>query len=273
MRTRTPISIVNLSQEQVVCERAFIADRPLARMRGLLGRSDLPTGEGLLLRPAPAIHTMFMRFAIDVLFLDPYFKVIKIVDSLPPWHSVGARDARTVVELAAGEASRRGVRLGDRLDVQPVRLPDSAAALASTVGTAGAAHDSSSLLLVSEDRRFRSVTAALLTRRGWKVTVVDRREEVEAMADQCSPQVAVVDATASLTATAELVAKLKARRHAAGVVVVSGSSHAGFTGLPVHQKWGSFESLCSAIDQAGTGPGEAERGLADPAAGEGAPRV
>ena len=52
------------SGEQVVCEECLVADRPLARMRGLLGRTDLPRGEGVLLRPAGSIHTFFMRFPI-----------------------------------------------------------------------------------------------------------------------------------------------------------------------------------------------------------------
>ena len=57
--------IVNLTRGGVVCERGVIADRALRRMRGLLGRRTLPEGEGMLLRPAPSIHTAFMRFPID----------------------------------------------------------------------------------------------------------------------------------------------------------------------------------------------------------------
>jgi len=54
----------------VVCERCLLAETPLARLRGLLGRSGLSSGEGLLLRPAGSIHTAFMRFTIDAVFLD-----------------------------------------------------------------------------------------------------------------------------------------------------------------------------------------------------------
>src|SRR5579859_1249332 len=100
---------------RVVCERCRLADGPIARMRGLLGRRTLPRGEGLLLRPAGSIHTLFMRFAIDAVFLDGEQRVVKVVAALRPWRAASARGARVVVELAAGEAERRGVQAGDRL--------------------------------------------------------------------------------------------------------------------------------------------------------------
>ena len=76
--------IVNLTRGSVVCERAVIADQPLRRMRGLLGRRSLPAGDGLLLRPAPSVHTAFMRFPIDVVFLDRDLQVLKVVEALRP---------------------------------------------------------------------------------------------------------------------------------------------------------------------------------------------
>ena len=100
---------------RVVCEQLLVAARPLRRMRGLLGRSSLPAGEGILLRPAGSIHTFFMRFPIDVVFLDAEDVVVGIEPELAPWRTAGRRGAAKVVELAAGECVRRGVTLGDRL--------------------------------------------------------------------------------------------------------------------------------------------------------------
>ena len=100
-----------------VCGRVVLADRPLARMRGLLGRRSLPPGEGLLLRPAGSIHTAFMRFPIDAVFLDRDQRVVRLVRSLPPWRSAAARGARSVLELAAGECDRVGLAVGERLVV------------------------------------------------------------------------------------------------------------------------------------------------------------
>lgn len=112
-----PKRIVSFTRGNTICRRVVIADRPLRRMRGLLGRRSLPAGEGILLRPEPAIHTAFMRFPIDALFLDADLEVMEIVADLRPWRTAGKRGAHSVLELAAGEAARNGVEVGDRLGV------------------------------------------------------------------------------------------------------------------------------------------------------------
>ena len=99
----------------VIAEHCVVADRPLARMKGLLGGSQLPAGEGILLRPASSVHTWFMRFPIDVVFLDRELRVLRIVPALPPWKVAARRGAHAVLELAAGECERRGVREGELL--------------------------------------------------------------------------------------------------------------------------------------------------------------
>src|SRR5687767_8926145 len=85
------------------------------RMRGLLGRRELPEDEGLVLRPAWSVHTFFMRFPIDVVFVDADQVVRKIVPELGRWRTATCRGARDVVELAAGECKRRGLEVGDRI--------------------------------------------------------------------------------------------------------------------------------------------------------------
>ena len=87
-------------------------------MRGLLGRSDLPAGEGVLLRPASSIHTHFMRFAIDAVFLDRDLRVVEVRSALPPWRMARKRGAKAVLELRAGEACRRGIKVGDVLAIE-----------------------------------------------------------------------------------------------------------------------------------------------------------
>ena len=100
---------------RVVCEGLTLADGPLTRMKGLLGRKSLPSGEGLLLRPAASVHTAFMRFPIDAVFLDDDGRVLRVAADLRPWRAAGCRGARAVLELSSGESERRGVRPGDRL--------------------------------------------------------------------------------------------------------------------------------------------------------------
>jgi uncharacterized membrane protein (UPF0127 family) len=106
---------VRLENGRIVCERCVLADTALARMRGLLGRRELPRGEGILLRPAASVHTAFMRFPIDVVFLDGNFEVLELVPRLRSWRAASKRRAKAVLELPAGECERRGLRVGDRL--------------------------------------------------------------------------------------------------------------------------------------------------------------
>jgi hypothetical protein len=110
----------------IVCERCLLAETALTRMRGLLGRRSLPSGEGILLKPASSVHMAFMRFAIDAVFLDKELKVVKIAPDLKPWRAAGARGSKSCLEIAAGEAARRGLTVGDRLSV------DSSPATAAT---------------------------------------------------------------------------------------------------------------------------------------------
>jgi uncharacterized membrane protein (UPF0127 family) len=103
----------------VVCARCRLADRPWTRLRGLLGRRRLAADEGLLLRPVGAIHTLFMLFAIDVVFLDRNYNVLKVVENVRPWRFAGARRAKAVLELPAGAAARMGLRAGETLVIVP----------------------------------------------------------------------------------------------------------------------------------------------------------
>ena len=112
-----PDMTIEDSRGRVVCERCAVADRPLPRLRGLLGRRELPAGHGLLLRPAPSIHTWFMRFPIDAVFLSADLEVLAVRPEMPAWRMAAGRGARAVLELAAGEAARRGVSAGSRLSV------------------------------------------------------------------------------------------------------------------------------------------------------------
>ena len=103
------------SDGTVVCERCVVADNFLTRLRGLLGRRELPRDEGLLINPTSSIHTWFMRFPIDVVFLDRDLGVVGVAADVRPWRLRWRRGARQVLELAAGEAAARGIEAGDRL--------------------------------------------------------------------------------------------------------------------------------------------------------------
>jgi uncharacterized membrane protein (UPF0127 family) len=85
-----------------------------SRMIGLLAHASLPIGEGLLLAPAWSIHTWFMRFPIDVVFLDCEHRVLRTFPALGPWRLVsGTRKAHTVLEFGAGTLARTPLAEGD----------------------------------------------------------------------------------------------------------------------------------------------------------------
>ena len=107
------VGVLKKAGGEVVCARCDIADTPTKRMRGLLGRSRLDEGEGMLFRPAGSIHMFFMRFPIDAVFCDRDLVVIGVERELRPWKTARRKGAKVVVELAAGAAG--GVQPGDRL--------------------------------------------------------------------------------------------------------------------------------------------------------------
>jgi len=118
IRKEAPVVRLLRVDSTVVCERCIVAATPLRRIKGLLGRSALEEGEGLLIRPTSSIHMFFMRFPVDAVFLDRELVVQKVVRELDPWRIAFARGAKAVVELRAGEAARRSVAIGDRLTLE-----------------------------------------------------------------------------------------------------------------------------------------------------------
>jgi uncharacterized membrane protein (UPF0127 family) len=84
-------------------------------VRGLLGRKELAVGGGLLIRPTWSIHTWFMRFPIDVVFLDRDLTVLKLKEHMAPWRATAHRGAHSALELSAGHAHRVDLDVGDRL--------------------------------------------------------------------------------------------------------------------------------------------------------------
>jgi uncharacterized protein len=109
------VALRRLPDDVVVCERCTVADRMWPRLKGLLGRREIDQGEGMLIRPAPSIHTFFMRFPIDAVFLARDGTVLKVSAHVRPWRARSCRRAHAVVELPAGEASRRGIAPGQTL--------------------------------------------------------------------------------------------------------------------------------------------------------------
>ncbi len=111
------VRVVNTTHQQTLADRAELADSLLTRFVGLMGRTSLPPGGGLVLRPGGAIHTFFMRLPLDVLHLDGEGRVTHVQRGIRPWRLgplfVGGA---ATVELPAGAA--RGTEPGDEVAIE-----------------------------------------------------------------------------------------------------------------------------------------------------------
>ena len=103
-----------LLRGRALCE-CEVADGFFSRARGLLGRRELARGHGLLIAPTWSVHTLFMRFPIDVVFLDRQLEVVRVRRDLRAWWGASKLGAHSVLELPAGECERIGLAVGDRL--------------------------------------------------------------------------------------------------------------------------------------------------------------
>lgn len=92
-----------------------LADSLPSRLKGLLGRAGLNPAEGIWISPCNSVHCFFMRFAIDVLYLDGNERIIAIRPNLAPWRMSLCWKAKSVIELAAGECQRLRISPGDQI--------------------------------------------------------------------------------------------------------------------------------------------------------------
>ena len=111
--------LVNARSAQTIASDVELAVTRAERRRGLLGKEGLDASAGLMISPCWAIHTTFMRFPIDVVFLDRGGRAVRIVRDLAPWRIAIAPRAQAVVELPAGRLRTRDVRIGDELYLAP----------------------------------------------------------------------------------------------------------------------------------------------------------
>jgi len=113
------MELINETRGTKVCSSIEVAADPWHRMRGLLGRDRLPEGHGLVISPCNSVHTFFMRFAIDVVFLDGDGTVVRIYRDLKPFRFAGGGlRARMVLETASGEIEKSDTGVGDRLRME-----------------------------------------------------------------------------------------------------------------------------------------------------------
>ena len=97
----------------------LIANSFFTRLAGLMFRKKLPKATALLLTSCNSVHMCFMRFAIDVIYVDQEYKVIKVVENLKPWIGLSiCSKAWATLEMTAGEAERCGLAVGKKLIIE-----------------------------------------------------------------------------------------------------------------------------------------------------------
>jgi hypothetical protein len=115
------VRIHNLTRDSLVAERCRVARSLRERTVGLLGTAQPPPGDGLLIERAQSIHMFFMRYPIDVVFVDRDARVTRCVTGLLPWRVIWwARGARDCIELGVGSIAASGVQVGDQLSVTAI---------------------------------------------------------------------------------------------------------------------------------------------------------
>jgi uncharacterized membrane protein (UPF0127 family) len=118
-----PLRIANLTRQTELAQCVDVADSGAKRRKGLLGREMLAAGEGLWIVPCESVHTFWMRFPIDLVYLDRDKRVKKVRNSVPPWRISACFSAHSVLELASGSIRKTQTQPGDRLEFSSALLP------------------------------------------------------------------------------------------------------------------------------------------------------
>ena len=105
----------NHTRDTVLAHAADVADTSAKRRTGLLKHERLEPGEGLWIDPCESVHTFFMKFPIDLVYLDKHHKVRKVRSTVRPWRLSACLLAHSVLELPAGTVKQSGTQVGDEL--------------------------------------------------------------------------------------------------------------------------------------------------------------
>lgn len=111
------ITILNLTQGTVLGDAIEIADTSRARNKGLLGCSGLPPGGGLWITPCQSVHTFFMKFPLDLVYIDRHKRVKKVRRNVPAWRLSACLTAHSILELPAGVIDHSRTHPGHQLSL------------------------------------------------------------------------------------------------------------------------------------------------------------
>jgi hypothetical protein len=117
------LQVTNLTRQTVLATCLEVADSSSRRSKGLLGRARLSPGEGLWILPCESVHTFFMQFPIDLIYLDRKKRIRKLRSEVLPWRLSACLSAHSVLELVPGTIRDTQTQLGDLLEFSPASPP------------------------------------------------------------------------------------------------------------------------------------------------------
>jgi uncharacterized membrane protein (UPF0127 family) len=123
MSAQEKFTALNTTRQKALATDLEIATSFSARSKGLLGRTGLEPGTGILIDPCPSVHTWFMRFTIDAVFLDGKNQVVGLARELKPFRMAGAWRAAKTIELPAGTIAATGTTVGDSVEISEAAGP------------------------------------------------------------------------------------------------------------------------------------------------------
>src|SRR5882724_2407333 len=218
----------------------------LTRLKGLLGRRSLAAGEGIVIRPGFSIHTAFMRFAIDAVFLDTDLVVLRIAPTMRAFRAASCRGAREVVELAAGECAHRGLAVGDRVawaSYAAVRPPS------ETTGIERPAEVLPRALVASRDARFVKLARFFLGQQGIDLDAVTPDKLPALLGSEDDVEIVLLDAQDEVADALKAANAARAIRPDVPILVVGETRAAerAPTGVRIYDKWNDTEELVAAV--------------------------
>jgi uncharacterized membrane protein (UPF0127 family) len=117
------MQVKNLTRNTVLATCLEVANTGSKRNKGLLGRERLSPGEGMWILPCAAVHTFWMHFSIDLIYLDRKNRIQKLSSGVPPWRLSACLWAHSVIELPSGTICNTQTRAEDNLDFSVVPSP------------------------------------------------------------------------------------------------------------------------------------------------------
>ena len=114
-KTRDQMIVRNETRRSIIAHVTDVANTSAKRRKGLLGTDRLPDGHALWIVPCESVHTCFMRFPIDLVYLDRQYRVCKVRKAVPAWRVSMCLIAHSVLELPAGFIEKTGTQTGDQL--------------------------------------------------------------------------------------------------------------------------------------------------------------